>query len=77
MVAVALRGLGGSSLTSGNRKNRHSHAPWISPHFLRMVYPEGSNIMTVFLEKSTLQSASQKGNIPTSELLKLIGQVGG
>ena len=70
MVEVALGGLSGKLSTSGHRENSHSHAPWSSHDPVGMVYQEGSKMVTVSLENMTLQSASQKGPIPMSKLLK-------
>ena len=71
MVEVALGRLVGSASTSGLSNNFHGHALWSPCHPLKMVSLEGSKTATVSLVSSTLKSVSQKGPIPTSELLKL------
>ena len=71
MVVVSLGGMGGSASTSGRNNDHHSFAPWISHHLVRMVSLAGSKTAAVSLVNSTLKSVSQKGPIPTSELLKL------
>ena len=66
MVVVAVGVLGDSLSTSGHIDNRHSHAPWILRHPVRMVSPAGSNTVTVSLKKRTLYYVSKKGTIPMS-----------
>ena len=71
VMVVSIGGLGGSASTSRSSNNHHSQALWSSRHTVRMVSMVGSKTVTVSLVKRTLKSASQKGSIPTSELLKL------
>ena len=65
-------GMVGSSSTSGCINNQHSCSPWILIHPVSMFSLSDSNMDTVSLVERTFQYASQKGPIPTSELLKLV-----